>query len=498
MASLKNNPSAIIEEINIVDEEPVKEAKVKRPNSEPLIFNEITINDASDQELAFLFIKLYNDRVRFYHSKQKWLIFNGRFWEVDDSDKIWDYMREMLQRLEAKAEEDPRFFLIASKCKNRAKQKSILEYAETFQEIKLKDDEIDKNPRLFNVANGTIELNKNGFKFREHRKEDFISMISPVAFDPGAKAPVFNFFLERIQPDIEMRKYIARILGYAITGLVTEQCFFFFYGEGANGKSIIFDVLRAFAGDYYKKAERGLLTTQRFGNKASNGIADLKGARIVINSEINKQDKLDEALVKDLTGEQTLTARALYENNSTFMNTAKLFLGGNHKPTLLDTGKAMERRIRLIPFEVSIPEEEQDHNLIEKLKAELPGILNFILAGYNDYASNGMQTPERVLAASKDYLKDNDPVAIFITQCCEESGDSELKELHKFYEKFSYENRLEQIGKINFRKMLEEKRYKVYNGNGNKVFVSRLSVSIDRKAEMNEAECFNQDSKVLF
>lgn len=258
----------------------------------------------------------------------------------------------------------------------------------------------------------------------EHKREQLLTKIMPVAYDPKATAPLFQSFLERVQPVPEMRRFLQRWLGLSLTGLTSEQKFAFFYGIGANGKSVLVDLIGNMAGDYSASAKIESLTgrNRRGGGDATPDLMPLIGARFVRASEPDQSQQLQEGLIKELTGGEPILVRALNENFVLVRPIFKLTISGNHRPEIRGGDEGIWRRVMLIPFDVHIPPQERDPDLGEKLWAERSGVLNWLIEGLKDYLVNGLQVPESVLEATREYREDSDPLGAFLTSCCVVSG----------------------------------------------------------------------------
>ncbi len=290
--------------------------------------------------------------------------------------------------------------------------------------------ELDRDPWQFNVMNGTVDLHTG--QRRAHRPEDYLTKVAPVTFDPSAKCPIWDSFLSTIMPSKNIVAYLQRLAGYWLTGRTTEHVLPILWGVGANGKSTFINTIFAVLGsDYSGKASRDLLIAAR-GEKHPTALAWLHGKRFICAIETADGAKLDEALVKELTGGDPITARRMREDFWTFDPTHKVALVTNHKPQVRGTDYAMWRRLRLIPFNVTIPPGQQDKNLPDKLRSELPGILNWMLAGCVQWQQGGMAEPSDVLSATNDYQSEQDKLGAFITERCK-LGNSLKTPVTAFY-----------------------------------------------------------------
>lgn len=285
-------------------------------------------------------------------------------------------------------------------------------------DLAIGSEELDTDPWLFNVENGTIDLRTG--EMREHRREDFITKMAPVSFDPVADCPLWLKFLDQIfQDHTELPTYMQRLVGYCLTGVTEEHVLPFLHGVGANGKSTFIEtVLKVFGFDYAMKAAPDLLMAKR-GESHPTDRADLFGKRFVACVETEEGRRMAEALTKELTGGDRVRARRMREDFWEFTPTHHVWLAGNHKPTIVGTDNGIWRRIKLIPFDVVIPDAEQDKKLPAKLADELPGILNWALAGCLDWQREGMREPAIVQAATSEYSEEMDEVGQFIDDFCQ-------------------------------------------------------------------------------
>ena len=277
-------------------------------------------------------------------------------------------------------------------------------------------DQFDTEPMLFNCKTGTIDLTTG--VLRPHRREDMLTMICPVEYDPGATCPRWDRFLAEIMAgDDGMMGYLQRLAGYFLTGNIEEQVLPIFHGGGANGKTVLTDTLAGIIGPYAYKAPAGMLTVKHRDEHPCE-IAALMGKRLVVASETEEGRKLRVQLVKELTGDQTLTGRFMRQDYFSFRRTHATILVTNNKPLIAEQSHAAWRRLQLVPFTVTIPEARQDKDLAKKLKGDWPGILAWAVRGCLDWQAKGLRPPERVEAATAAYRAEEDQVAAFLADCC--------------------------------------------------------------------------------
>lgn len=251
--------------------------------------------------------------------------------------------------------------------------------------------------------------------------------VMPVAWDPQARAPVFEAFLQRVQPDLEMRQFLARWLGLGMTGLTGEHKLAYFHGSGRNGKSVLIDIVARILGDYSTPARIETLTGsgRKAGSDATPDLIPLIGARLVRASEPDEGTKWQEGLIKELTGGEPLLVRPNYGEFIELHPKFKLTISGNHKPQIIGTDEGIWSRLMLVPFDVTIPEAERDQALPDKLWDERAGILQWLVDGLIDYLQGGLRPPQAVSAATAAFREESDPIGRFLSEACVVSGQRE-------------------------------------------------------------------------
>ena len=328
----------------------------------------------------------------------------------------------------------------ASKSESATRRKAMIELAQSEPEVPVKTDEIDTDPWLLNVLNGTIDL-KNG-KLKPHNRDDLITKIAPVVYDKKAKFPAWLSFLNRImEGNWDIISFLQRSIGWALTGDISEQVFFILYGTGANGKSTFLNIIGKMLGDYsLHTPTETLMVNNRY--QIPTDIARLKGARLVTAVEVETGKRFAESLVKQVTGGDKVTARFLHQDFFEFIPEFKLFLATNHKPAIRGGDHAIWRRIRLIPFDVTIHPEEQDKELPKKLENELPGILRWAVDGCLEWQNKGLEPPMVIKKATANYEDEMDMLKNFLDECVEFDEYREVKSqiLYEEYKRWSEEN----------------------------------------------------------
>src|SRR5262249_14791920 len=298
-------------------------------------------------------------------------------------------------------------------------------------------------------------------QLRDHRPEDLITKIAPVFYDAKAPCPNWEAFLDRIMAaNADLIRYLQRIFGYALTGDTREQCFFILHGGGSNGKTTMTTALTKAISGYAHHTPTDTVLVKR-ADTIPNDVARLHGARMVTAAEAECNRALAEALVKQLTGGDKMVARFLHGEWFEFTPTFKLFLAVNNKPVIRGTDHAIWRRVRLIPFEVTIPDSEQDKTLPEKLESERAGILRWAIDGCLSWQKDGLVPPQAVTDATAEYRDEMDSVGAFIDECCtrDPGAETPTKRLYGRYTEWSDNKGDRPMGKAEFGTRLTEKGF---------------------------------------
>ena len=380
--------------------------------------------------------------LRYCHPWQQWLVWDGHRWELDATDEISRRAKDtalgIYHEAAAVAEEDEdRRKLVAKhavRSEGDARITAMIHMASSEPGIPVGVDEIDVDPWLLVVENGTLDL-KTG-DLREGRREDMLTKMTPVKYDPEAKCPVWEGYLMRVMAgNMTLIDFLQKAVGYSLTGNTREQCLMLLYGDGFNGKSTFVNTVAALLGEYATGTPTESLMAKQGDSGINNDIARLKGARFVSAIETEDGKRFSESLVKQLTGGDRVVARFLHKEFFEFTPCFKLWLAVNHKPTIRGTDYAIWRRIRMVPFGVQIPEAEREGDLGDRLKGELPGILNWALDGLALWLSCGLVPPEEIKAATSEYRSEMDTLGKYLEECCElgPSLSTTTKDLYESY-----------------------------------------------------------------
>ncbi len=368
-------------------------------------------------------VRRHGHELRYCHPWAKWLVWDGTRWRPDDTAEVMRRAKETVSSLYEEAARSPddearrRLGAHALKSESEARLRSMISLAASEIPIPILPDELDRDPMRLNCLNGTLNLTTG--RILAHRQEDLITKRVLVAYDPEAVCPNWLSLLRRAMGNNdELISFLQRAVGYALTGDIREQCFFILYGTGSNGKSTFLNTLCNLLGDYSVQAPADTFLARR-GEAIPNDVARLRGARFVAASEVEEGRRLSEVLVKQLTGGDRIAARFLHQDYFEFQPQFKLFMAVNHKPIVRGTDHAIWRRIRLIPWTVTIPPEEQDRQLASKLLQELPGILTWAVRGCLAWQREGISPPSDVREATADYQVEMDPLTDFLAARCE-------------------------------------------------------------------------------
>jgi putative DNA primase/helicase len=358
----------------------------------------------SEDDLALAFAVRHKDELRFVAFWGKWLKWTSGKWQVEKTLAAYDLARTICHG--------------HSLGGLRARTVAAIELmARSDRRLAATTDQWDADPWLFNTPTGTVELITGDL--REHRPLDYITKIAGCSPDAEG-CPMFFEFLNKIfDGDRDLIDYLQKFFGYILTGVTTEHAMLFCHGAGANGKSVLVSTIAGILGEYHRVAPIDTFTATGF-SRHSTDLAGLMGARLVTAHETEEGAKWAEAKLKALTGGDKITAQFMRQDYFDYVPAFKLAITGNHKPGLQSVDEAMRRRLNLIPFNVTIPKADRDPCLAEKLKAEWPGILTWMIDGCLLWQKEGgLHPPQAVIDATEGYLESEDAMATWISDRCE-------------------------------------------------------------------------------
>ena len=392
-------------------------------------------------------IKEHGKDIRYNAAWKKWIVWNGRFWETDESgamvqEKALATVRNIYREINKTDDhreriEIEKFAMISESIRRR---EAAVKGAQYVSDMNIVCDELDRDPYLLNVKNGTINVLTG--EFTEHRHNDMITKIANVEYNPKADCSLWKSFIREIMDyKADLIDFVQTAAGWALTGNIEEQTMFILFGSGANGKTTFLNTITYLLGDYALATPTETFMKKN-NDQNTNDIARLRGTRFVTTTEAEQGRRLSEPLIKKITGNDQMTARFLYGEFFNFTPTFKIWMATNHKPVIKGTDHGIWRRIKLIPFTTRIPEEKQDKGLEMKLRNEASGILNWLLEGTERWKREGLKAPKLVLAATDEYRNEMDIIGNFLKERCIQGIDYSIRirELYKAYVDWCDEN----------------------------------------------------------
>ena len=313
----------------------------------------------------------------------------------------------------------------AKKVQGYSTLRNIISILKSDKRIEIQQDALDADPWLLNCRNGTLDLRTG--EFREHKKSDYITKMVSTEYDQDAQCPLWESTLKRFLPDASVRDYFQKAVGYSLTGDMRERCLDICHGTGKNGKSTIVDTIRKIMGEYGAQADKWVFFDRGNDGDATNGLARLRGCRFVAAPETKEGARLSVDLIKQITGGEAVACRFLFQEYFEYQPAMKIWITTNHRPRITDTNKAIWDRVRLIPFNVTIPDDEVDDTMAQKLTAEYPGILNWMIEGCLKWQEEGLEPPMVVADAIREYRESEDPVRMFLNERCDLVTFGEIK-----------------------------------------------------------------------
>ncbi len=417
-----------------------------------------------------------------------WFIWDGKRWRIDTKKEIERITAKVLRSLSKSEDEAEAKW--ARMCERRNVRMNSIK--DLMPLVPGERQEFDTHKYLLNVENGIVDL-KTG-KLQQHDRELGLTKITNIVFDENVKCPEWLNFLDQIfQGDKELAEYMQRLIGYSLTGEITEQIMVFLIGGGSNGKSTFINIIKDIMGDYGRQAKSDTFIKKKE-TGANNDIARLVGSRFVSAIESEDGEQLSEAFVKQITGGEPVLARFLRQEFFEFIPEFKVFFTTNHKPVIKGVDEGIWRRIRLIPFNLQLPKEKRDKKLPEKLSLEMPGILNWAIEGCLKWQQSGLNDPEIVMKATGDYKEEMDILGPFMFECCfkREDVQIEAKDLFEVYANWCFKNGEHQLKNRAFYRILESQGFKRERGNRNKYYIKGVTL-MDRKDTFKQQKLLEND-----
>jgi P4 family phage/plasmid primase-like protien len=383
-----------------------------------------TIERYTDLGNARRFVAKYRGLIRYCELWGKWLLWDGMRWAEDERLEVMAYAADLIRGLYALAkrfqdEADRKAFLThVTNSESYRAINAMVTLGKADPAIASHPEDFDTDPWALAVRSGIIDLRTG--KIRPHDPKDLVTKLAPVTFDAGAQCPDWLAFLDMIMLSRKgLVEFLKRALGSSLTGITSDKAMFILYGPGGdNGKSTMVEVIEMLLGDYARRTPVETFLKKREGS-IPNDIARLRGARFVWAAESDRGVRLAESLIKELTGGDRITARFLNQEFFEFMPAFKIWLATNHKPTIRGDA-AIWRRLKLIPFNYTIPKEKQKkrNEVMVMFKEELPGILNWALEGCLEWQRDGLGVPDEVVNATAEYEAEQDTFSMFLEEEC--------------------------------------------------------------------------------
>ena len=407
-------------------------------------------------------------RLAYSEPMGRWLLYDGVRWNEDEILRIVSIAGEFIGSLyaladkikEEKAREAFQSHLLRSE--SQRSLNAMISLSRAHPAVAKTPDTFDPDPWLFTVNNGTIDLRTG--RLRAHDPKDLITKLAPVSYEPAERCPKWLEFLDMIMMGRQnLIGFLKRAVGTSLTGVTSDKAMFILYGPGGdNGKSTMVEVIEMLLGNYARRTPVDTFLKKREGG-IPNDVARLRGARFVWAAESERGARLAESMIKEMTGGDRMTARFLHREFFEFMPSFKIWLATNHKPNVRGD-QAIWRRLKLIPFDYSIPKERQKkrHEVMAMFQAELSGILNWAIEGCLEWQRDGLGVPEEVLAATREYEAEQDTFAMFLEERCVRTANARVLSIDLYRE---YKAWAEQYGETPvshkaFASMMSERGFK--------------------------------------
>lgn len=440
--------------------------KARPPQPPPVPTEELSLSDLGN---ARRLVNRHGQDLHYNFLAKKFHFWEGRYWRVDDCGEVERRAKKVVGEIYREAAETDNLKLRealgqhALRSEEARRIRAMVSLAQSEPGIPILPRDFDPDPWLLNCANGKVDLHTG--VLGAHDRADLMTCMAPVDYEPDAPCPIWERFIYEIQAEnINVYDFLQRALGYALTGSTQEQCLFILWGTGANGKSTLINLVTRLLGNYARNTPVETLLAKKRSGEIPTDVARLDGPRFVMAKEVDRGRRLSESLIKELTGQDTVTARFLYGEYFDFIPKFKLFLSTNHKPVIRGTDNAIWRRIRLIRFPVQLPEAQWDQELPDKLWAEAPGILAWLVRGCLSWQRMGLDPPPEVIEATAEFRAEMDILADFLSDCCVIGPEKSAwaKDLYGSYESWAEDQGLkekEQLTQRGFGLALSERGF---------------------------------------
>ncbi|ORV20315.1 hypothetical protein AWB99_07185 [Mycolicibacterium confluentis] len=432
--------------------------------------------------IAYRLQTAYVGRLLYLHGLG-WLYWDSKRWAPDDGGFAKRAVLDVMAVALAESIVDQNLRKDVAKCETANGIEGVLRVAAALDGFACTVGDLDADPYLLNVANGTLDLRT--MELRDHDPRDCITKVTHGAWDKAAHATAWARFIDQVQPDEQVRAYLQRVAGLSLLGKVAEHILPILTGTGANGKGTWYGAMLFTLGDYAAPADPDLFMAREGAHPT--GQMDLRGRRFIVVSESDEGRRLAEATMKRLTGGDTIKARYVHRDLVEFTPSHTAFLVTNHLPKVSGDDPAVWRRLRVIPFDVVIPPEDRDPHLDEKLQAEADAVLGWAIAGWNAYRANGdkLAEPPQVLAATGDYQRDSDAVARFIDEECSTSSPvlkATTTDLFNAWDRWRSADGAEQLSQKAFGQALDKRGYPAGKPSNGKRWRSGIALEVKTEA----------------
>ncbi len=427
----------------------------------------------------------YGDRIKYCINDENWYIWNGSCWKCDKknieimrlSGQVVDSLMNDIELISDSDLMKKRYQYYVKSIGNHQKQLNMLNCLKIIDGVPVQQNDFDHHHDLLNCKNGIINLRTG--ELLPANRELLLSKQIQHEYVPAAECPTWMSFLNSItNSNPELIEYLQRAVGYTMTGETNEEVIFFLYGNGCNGKSTFINTINSILGVYAKAIPSQTLFMGRSDNSASNDIAMLDGIRLASTTELPEGKQLNEENIKSLASQDKIVARFLYKEYFELIPTHKWWIAGNHKPNVTGQDYGIWRRIKLIPFEVTIPDDQRDKNLSQKLQKEANGILQWMVEGAVKWYAGGLQEASIVKNAVNDYRKEMDIIGNFIKECCDKDKSCSIKfsVFYLLYKDYCKNNGLYPQSNKTLSIKMRERGFSITNRTNNIVYILGLRI----------------------
>ena len=423
----------------------------------------------SEESFALQFAEQHKNDLRYVAKWKRWLHWDEKCWNFDDIGMVENFARNISRSFATEA-----MLLMPRAARSIASAKTpnaVLQLSRSDPRLAATVDQWDANSWLLNTPGGVVDLLTG--QVRPHSHYDYCTKIAGVSPDWRKPTPAWDRFLSRVMGgDTELVSFLQRVCGYGLTGITREHALFFCYGTGTNGKSTFLNAISGCVGDYHHVASMQTFTATKSDSHPTD-LAGLVGARLVTAVETEEGKGWAEAKIKQLTGGDKISARFMRQDFFDFTPVFKLIIAGNHKPSLQSVDEAIRRRFHLIPFLVTIPKDERDDTLAEKLKTEWPGILAWMIDGCLAWQRKGLNPPPAVLSATTAYFDAEDVMGAWLVEACFREPDAWGKstELFRSYKAWAERAGEPPLSSKQFSQKLEARGFRKQHRNTGNVFL---------------------------